>query len=133
VLTFEQQTALAEIGVPADRTADFVGGKPIAFTLATESEPGIAAIWHVPPRLSCGIVEIVDPGGGVKTFARFRGQAHRLAALLGAAELEIFGAEVLNERLKAILLRQGYEERTADCPDELGDEKMSILARTSAV
>jgi hypothetical protein len=131
--TPEQMTALTDLGVSGDQSADFFREKPIACPYVTESEPGIAALWYVSPRLSCGIVEITDPGGGVKTLARFREQARRLAASLGAAELELFGAEVLNAKLRQVLVRQGFEERVVDCPDELGDEKMNILARTFAL
>ncbi len=130
--TAEQLTALSDLGVPPERSADFFGGRPIACPLATESKPGIAALWYVPPRLSCGIVEITDPGGGGKTLALFRERALRLAVLLDADELELFGAELLNEHLKQMLVRQGFEERAVNCPDELGDETMIILKPESS-
>jgi hypothetical protein len=128
-LTEDQRQRLEEIGVPAERFADFIAGRPIAVVLVTESDPGVAVIRLQPSRLSCGIVEVRSPGGGVKTFLRFRSRAMRLAASLGAGELELFGAEVINTKLRDILIAHGFSEKSVDCPDELGDETMTIWAR----
>jgi hypothetical protein len=47
--------------------------------------------------------------------------------------LELFGVEVINPRLADLLAEHGYERQTARCPDELGDESMTIWTRVFPV
>jgi hypothetical protein len=129
----DQLSALLDFGVREDQIAGFFNGTAIAFLMPTESEPGIAILQLTRPRLRSGIVEITDPGGGLKTLAKFRARSFGLAKLLGLTELELFGAEVLNQKLAAILVSHGYEKKTDVCPDELGNEMMTILARVFTV
>jgi hypothetical protein len=48
-------------------------------------------------------------------------------------ELELFGAAIINDQLREILLRHGYQIRTEQCPDELGGGTVEILARVYPV
>jgi hypothetical protein len=132
-LTPEQRAALVALGLDEEQIARFLRGEAVAYLLATESEPGVAIIQRTPGRLRSGIVEVTDPGGGVKTFARFRGQSRRIAASFGLTELELFGAEVLNLKLSELLLNQGFERKTEPCPEALGGGEMTILSRVFPV
>jgi hypothetical protein len=128
-LTPEQRAALVGLGLSDELIARFLRGEAVAYPLTTESEPGIAIIQRTERRLRSGIVEVRDPGGGVKTFARFRGHSRQIAALFGLAELELFGAEVINETLAEVLINQRFERKTEPCPEELGGGEMTILSR----
>jgi hypothetical protein len=131
--TPEQQAALVAVGLGEEQIARFRQGEAVAYLLATETEPGIAILQRVGSRLRSGIVEVNDPGGGVKTLARFRGQARRIAASFGLTELELFGAEVINQKLSELLLNQGFERKTEPCPEALGGGEMTILSRVFPV
>lgn len=50
-----------------------------------------------------------------------------------ATELEVFGAAIINHRLKAILLRQGFVEKRDHVPEELGGGEMEILSKIISV
>jgi hypothetical protein len=129
----DQVAALLDLGVREEQIASFFNGTAVAFLLPTETEPGIAVLQLVRPRLRSGIVEITDPGGGLISLMRFRSRSLRLAKLLGLTELELFGAEVLNQKLAATLSGHGFEAKEDRCPDELGNETMTILARVFAI
>lgn len=131
--TPEQVNVLLDLGVKFDQIPEFVGGRPVVYGLPTESEPGVAIVQMVGSRLRSGIVTIKDPGGGLKTFVRFRGRSVRVAAQFGLTELELFGAAITNDELREILLRQGYQSRTEQCPDELGGGTVEILTRVHPV
>ncbi len=129
-LTPEQHAALAGLGLSDELMAMFLRGEAVTYPLATETEPGIAIVQRTDRRLRSGIVEVRDPGGGVRTFARFRARSRQIAALFGLPELELFGAEVINQELADLLVRQGFERKTEPCPAALGGGEMAILSRT---
>jgi hypothetical protein len=56
-----------------------------------------------------------------------------LAARFGLTELELFGAAVINAKLAGLLLRQGFERKFDEVPDELGGEQVEILTRVFPV
>jgi len=132
-LTPEQQAALAALGLGDEQIAQFLQGAAVAYLLPTATDQGAAIVQRVGVRLRSGIVEVNDPGGGVRTLARFRGQSRRVAAAFGLAELELFGAEVMNPRLADLLVKRGFEQKTEPCPDALGGGEMTILARVFPV
>ncbi len=131
--TPEQVRALLDLGVSEEQITDFLSGRPVVYSLPTESEPGIAIVQAVGSRLRSGIVAIKDLGGGVKMLARFRGRSHRVAAHFGLTEVELFGAAVTNRELRELLLRQGYQSQTEPCPDDLGGGTVETLARVYPV
>jgi hypothetical protein len=125
-----QSAALKELGLSDPDIEAFMQGRILAYSLPTQSEPGIAIIQKMATRLRSGIYIINDPGGGLKTFGRFRRRSHSVAKLFGLYELELFGAAVTNEKLEATLLRQGFISRDIVCPDELGDDgNVVVLSR----
>jgi hypothetical protein len=123
------------LGVAVEQVPALLRGDPIAYGLRTESEPGVGIIRMVHPRLKSGILAIKDPGGGVKTLARFRSASQRVAKAFQLAELELFGAEIIeiNADLKEMLYRQGFEEKSEPCPEELGGGTMNVLAKVFPV
>jgi hypothetical protein len=96
----------------------------------TESEPGVAIVARTGTRLLSGVFIINDPGGGVKSLARFRARSFAVAKAFGMAEVEFFGAEVRNTKLANIVLSHGFRRKEIVCPEELGDEgNVIVLAR----
>jgi hypothetical protein len=78
--------------------------------------------------LSGGI--IIGCAGGVQ---RPKGKHVPCVIQFGLTELELFGAAITNDELREILLRQGYQTRTEQCPDELGGGTVEILTRVYPV
>jgi hypothetical protein len=129
LLSPEQNRALARIGLAPEQFHDFAKGQVVVFEFSTESVPGIGIVQIVGLKLRCGIFQIKDPGGGVKSLLRFRNSANDLAKAFGANELELFGAAIVNERLEQLLLRQAFVRRTVPCPDDLGGGEVEILSK----
>ena len=126
----EHVEALTALGLRTDQFPTFLRGEIVVYAPPTEGQPGVAVLQKTSTRLRSGIVEIADPGGGgARTFLRFRGRSQRIAALFGLAELELFGAAVVNARLEQVLLSRGFVRRTGACPDQLGGGEMEILTR----
>jgi hypothetical protein len=132
-LTTDQANSLQALGLREQEVDRFLKGFPVAFSLPTESSPGIGVAQRRAPRLRAGIVELHDPGGGVKTLARFRRRAFDVAISFGLSEVELFGAAIINGKLADLLARQEFDEMDDQCPDELGDEIMTIRAKVFAV
>lgn len=132
-LTDAQRVALADLGIPEARAAAFLQERPVVVALRNGGQGGIAIIQKVGLRLRCGVVAINDPGRGIKTLAQFRGRCQLLATRFGLAELELFGAAVINPKLAGVLLRQGFERQTDAIPDELGGGQVEILTRVFPV
>ena len=132
--TAAQYAALQELGLGEPEIVAFMEGRVVVYYLPTESEPGIAVIQKSGARLRSGIVVINDPGGGVKTLLRFRERSRAIAKLFRLAELELFGAAVVNDKLESILLAKGFVRDQVVCPDELGDDgNIDILTKLFAV
>jgi hypothetical protein len=128
-----QKEALKALGIPDDRVADVLNGIAVAYPLETDQRPGIAVIQLVPPRLRSGIVALSDRGGGVKTLARFRARSVNLARAFALEEIELFGAAIVNQELRAVLLRRGFREESISVPEELGGGTTTILTRVYRV
>ncbi len=60
----------------------------IVYKLSTEGDPGIAMVQMTGSRLRSGIIEINDPGGGLKDFLFFRTRSRAVAQALNLIELE---------------------------------------------
>ncbi|HEV3022112.1 MAG TPA: hypothetical protein VGX76_06580 [Pirellulales bacterium] len=101
----------------------------VIYLLPTESAPGIGMLEMTETRLRSGIVEINDPGGGLRTLDAFRQRSFKIAKLFRLAELELFGAAVVNRRIARILLGHGFTSASVPCPGELGGDLMDILYR----
>jgi len=132
-LDSDEMAALGAFGLQEGECAGFTEGEPIVFPLETEGEPGIALIQFRGNQLRCGIIEIRDPGGGLKSLLRFRGRCRALAHALGLYEFEVFGAAIVNPRLEALLQRRGFVRRDDECPEVLGGGSMEILYRIESV
>jgi hypothetical protein len=125
--------ALEDLGIDLEQVEAFLRGNAIVYPLPTESDPGIAMIQRVGNRLRSGIIEINDVGGGVKDFLLFRARSEVLARALGAMELELFGAAVINQKLETTLLRGGFVRAVDTVPEELGGGTMEILFKVFAL
>jgi hypothetical protein len=132
-LTHEQLSALATLGLSAEQMQAFLGGLQVVYAFGTPRGQAIAILQRVSNRLRSGIVVINDPGAGIKALGSWRGLSYVVAVQFGLRELELFGAEVINQRLAAMLARRRFETKVAPCPDELGDEEMTILTRVFPV
>jgi RHS repeat-associated protein len=116
--TLAQVRALRVLGVnKADRRA-FFAGQPVRVTVPTAGgKPTVGYVQLRGQRLRAGIVSIEDrTGGGLKGFLDFRGSARQLSRELGARELELSGALVVNPRIEAMLLRQGFTKTKIHLP-----------------
>jgi hypothetical protein len=132
-LTNEQKQALAELGINRKDYRRFLSGTLVAFEFATESSPAIALARKDGIRVSCGILLLNDPGGGVKTLARFRSMSRAVAEAFHATELELFGVAVTNSKVRQMLSRQAFAVRTIPCQDALGGGELEIIARVFPV
>jgi hypothetical protein len=128
-----QVRALRALGIDRKRRRAFVQGEVVVFDLQTEGEPGIAVIQVVGKRIRSGIISIVDVGGGVSDLTRFRGQALDVARAFAANELEIYGGAIINQRLEALLLRQGFSRAIEAIPEMLGGGMMEIVSKVFPV
>jgi hypothetical protein len=128
-----QREAIRALGLSHEQVRQFFDGEPIVFSLRTESDSGIAFVEFRDNRLRCGVIEINDPGGGLKTLLRFRNRSQNAARALGLSEFELFGAAVINPRLQALLTRKGFVKRSEQCPDELGGGEMEVLSRIETI
>ncbi len=128
-LTPEQNAALQNLGLEKDQFGQFANGEAVVYLLPTETTPGIAILQKVGHCLRSGIIEINDPGGGLKTLVRFRSRSFQVALAFGLPELELFGAAIINPKLLTLLENQGFLRKTEHCPDSLGGGTMEILAK----
>jgi hypothetical protein len=97
--TAEQFKLLLDLGLTQDQVYAFVRRETIVYLLRTESAPGIGMLEMKDTRLRSGIVEINDPGGGLRTLDAFRERSFKIAKLFRLGELELFGAAVVNRRM----------------------------------
>lgn len=132
-LTDEQAAALGALGLDADQFESFALGLEIVFYFPTQSDPGIALAQWQSERIRCGIFSIDDPGGGLITLMQFRSNAQRLASAFEAEELELFGAALLNDKLRELLIRRSFERKVVGCPEALGGGEMEILSKVFQV
>jgi hypothetical protein len=121
--------ALRDLGLDSAQREQFFAGKYVVYPLATESDPGIAVIELSGSRLSSGIIEINDIGGGLVDFLRFRRLSRAVAVAVGATELELFGGAIINTDLEQLLIRQKFERSVRSIPEELGGDIMEVLTR----
>ena len=134
---------LSSLGLTETQQDIFFDRMPVVYSMQTQSELGIGMIRLVDDkRLRHGIIEIEDPGNGIRVFGQFRAKTLDLAKNLGLSEVELFGAAVINPKLKGMLSRRGFERQVEAIPDDLGDElkeelgqdgDMEILTRTFQV
>lgn len=128
-LRLSQLRALRTLGLDRDQRRVFLSGAMSLYYFSTQSEPAIAIVQLVGSRLRSGIIDIRDVGGGVNDLVRFRTASQQVARAFGAAELELFGGAIINPRLEALLLRQGFCNATAPVPDELGGGTIDVVTR----
>jgi hypothetical protein len=128
-----QVRVLRDFGLVRSERKAFFRVEAVVFSFSTGAAPAIAIIQLLGNRLCSGIISIHDIGGGLRDFVRFRDQAHRVARAFHADEVELFGAAVINERLEALLLRQGFSRAIVTVPEALGGGSMEILSRVFPV
>ncbi len=130
-----QVRSLRDLGVDRAARRAFFAGRAVLFSLPTTGgEPILGAVQYGSGRLRCGIISIrALSGEGASAFARFRQQSLAVARAFGASELELFGGAIVNPRIEAMLLRQGFIRATEIVPDELGGGTMEILTRVFSV
>jgi hypothetical protein len=102
-LTPVQTQALGVFDLTPNQVLDFCNGNQVVCELQTQSQPGIAISQLADDRVRCGIFLLHDPGGGLLTLTRFKGNAVRLATAFDKNTLELFGATVLDPELERLL------------------------------
>jgi hypothetical protein len=128
-LRLSQLRALRELGLDAPQRRAFLRGEVVLYYSPTRAEPAVAVAQLVGIRLRSGMIAIRDVGGGLGVLARFRTRSHAVARACGASEVELFGAAFINQRLEALLLRQGFARATEPVPEELGGGTMEIVTK----
>lgn len=128
-----QVRALRDLGLNQAQRSAFFRAESVVFHFPTREEPAIAVAHLAGSRLRCGIISIRDVGGGVRDLGQFRDRCQAVARSFGASELELFGAAVINQRLQALLVRQGFARLTELVPEELGGGTMEVLSRVFPV
>ena len=59
----------------------------------------------------------------------FWNRTRAVSAAFDCEEVEIFGAEVINQRLAEVLKAQGFTPQIESCPPELGGGVMEVLSK----
>jgi hypothetical protein len=133
--TLSQVRALRGLGVDEAARRAFFEGAPVEFKLPTAGgEPTRASAQLVGRRLRVGIVSVKDlSGAGPRAFFNFSTRARSLARTMGAKEVEIYGALIINEDIEGMLLRQGYVRGKVTLPEELGGGTAPVLRRVYPV
>jgi hypothetical protein len=112
--------ALSAMGMEGPKVDALLSGTTVVY----ETAKGVICIAQlVDRRLRVGIFSINikdDPTAALRGFASFRGPARNAAKALGLAEYELFGAAVMNDKVEAMLLRQGFVRTTEPVPESLG-------------
>jgi RHS repeat-associated protein len=116
--TLSQVRALRALGVDKAARRAFFQGEPVGVALPTAGgKPTVGYVQLRGRLLRAGIGSIEDrTGGGLKAFFDFRASARQLGRTLGAQELELSGALVVNPRIEAMLLRQGFTKAQIRLP-----------------
>ncbi|HEX4148285.1 MAG TPA: hypothetical protein VHY20_04820, partial [Pirellulales bacterium] len=105
-LSAVQHHALQLLEIEEASRDRFLTGCLVPLEFATESSPAIGLASKQGDRIRAGLLLLNDPGGGLKTLARFRSSARKVAQAFVTSELELFGAAVTNPKLRQMLLRQ---------------------------
>ena len=125
--------ALRGLGLSREQRRVFYNGNVAVYYFPTKTEPAIAILHWIGDRIRSGIVSIHDIGSGFSDLARWRTQSFTVARCLGAKNLELFGAAVVNPRLEALLLKHGYNRQTDTAPEVLGGGTMEIITKVLPV
>ncbi len=139
----ENRDLLSSLGLTEDQQDSFFDHAPVVYSMRTQTKLGVGMIRLIDEkRLRHGIVEIEDPGNGIRLFGQYRAKTLDLAKNLGLSEVELFGAAIINLKLKEMLSRRGFEPRVEAIPDDLDEELkeelghdgvMEILTKTFSV
>jgi len=141
--SLETRGLLASLGLTDQQQDNFFDRVPVVYSTRTETKLWVGMICLVDDkRLRHGIVEIEDPGNGIRAFGQFRAKTWDLARRLGLVEMELFGAAIINLKLKGMLSRRGFEPQVEAIPEDLGEDLkqelgsngvMEVLTRTFSV
>ncbi len=129
----EQIAAFTALGVAAEKFLTFLQNEVVVYLFPTMSGHGIAMLQKLETRLMSGVIEINDKGGGHLSLLRFRNRSFDLARSMELAEAELFGAAIVNPEVERILAKLGFGKQTIPCPDELGNEMMSVYTKVFPV
>ena len=128
-----QLRALRDLGLDKAQRRTFLSGEATVYYFPTESAPAIAVLHWTEDCVRSGIIAIQDVGGGLTDLSRFRSKSFAVARAVGASSLELFGGALINKRLEALLLRQGFTRRMDSIPSVLGGGTMEIMTKVLAV
>jgi hypothetical protein len=128
-----QVRILRDLGLDRAQRRKFFLGEAVVYILRSGGGSGIGMVQLVQERLRSGIISISNVGGGLGDLRRYRDRSIALANAVQAREIELFGAAVVNPRLEALLLRQGFRPAIENVPDILGGGTVEILSRVYPV
>lgn len=133
--TLSQLPPLCDLGVSKEyRRVFFEGEKAPLLQPTLGGQHTFGFVEFTGTRLRSGIVSVVDKSGNVlKAFTQFRSASRKLTRNLGTQELELYGAQLQNPKLKAILENQGFIPAANTIPDFLGGGPPGILTKTFPV
>jgi hypothetical protein len=130
---FSAARILRQMGLERMHRRAFFQGDAVAYNLATSQGSGIGVVQLQQQRVRSGIIAITSIGAGVGELRRFRDRSQALARAIGVPEVELFGAAIINIRLEALLLRQGFAHQIDRVPDVLGGGEMEVLSKVYAL
>jgi hypothetical protein len=125
--TISQQRALQNLGLSIEEANELVAGKLILTHIGNPGgEDTVVLAQFANGRLSVGIQSIEDASGtGARAFGTFRALAFDIARALGVNEVDLFGAQIINPEVRAMLIRQGFRPATV--------EEFNIFTKTVSV
>jgi hypothetical protein len=128
-----QIRSLSALGLTKSQRRTFFEKKATVYEFAISRHSAIAVVQLSGNRLRSGIISVSEFGKGFASLVRFRNSSMAVCQALAVTELELFGAAIINRRLRAMLLRQGFVETVDQVPEELGGGEMEILSKTISI
>ena len=131
-LTPQQFTILDSLGLSNSQMENFYKGNAVELRLPSTRinqdpsirvDPVIATIQLQDTRLSASIISINNKSGGaVRDILRYRDRAFDLARAFELDDVELVGAAVVNDRIRRLVERQGFERVQRQVPPGIAEE-----------
>lgn len=109
---------LKEFGLNSMQRKSFYLGEQVIFEDPATGYPTATIFKLENNTLRAGIYDIVTDGSGA--LPSFLSRSKSLAGSLGVDNMEIFGADIQNERLASLLTRRGFSEGEPVLIDKFG-------------
>lgn len=137
---------LRKLGVSDSDVGLFLEGKPVAFRMPTTGgSPTIGILRLHEDRLESGISDLyispaarsgapgVGRGAGATAIGKWRSISMELCRILGIAQVEFYGADIVNHEIVDMLVRRGFTYAIKELPESLGGGDVEVFTKTFPV